>query len=221
MLCEPRQHVPLWLDLSLHFSGQRGPTPGWCHPGTVARRMFFRGCSMHAFQHDSFKRVLLVVQANETGGIGGMETLCVDLGLELHQRGIEIMAIVPEESWADPLVDRFHSYGARVLRLDTDPFYGRLSKLHGRLMQAQRQARLWRLLLRWRPDLVHVHVPCAPAGLAVIAMARLAGIPVIIEEHNVPWPDPSRATRLAAWATNHLAQTVLSVSRYNAGIRTS
>jgi glycosyltransferase involved in cell wall biosynthesis len=175
---------------------------------------------MPARRADTIKRVLLVVHANAGGGIGGMETLCVDLGLELRARNIDVAAVVPEEVWADPLVERFHAAGARVIRLDTDPFIGRLHPVHGRLAQARRLARLWHLLRLWQPDVVHLHVPCAPAGLGVLALARAAGATTVVEEHNVPWPDPSLRIRCSADIVNRLAHVTLSVSRYNAALRT-
>src|SRR6266536_247533 len=175
---------------------------------------------MTANRIDTIKRVLLVVHANAGGGIGGMETLCVDLGLELRERNIDVAAMMPEDAWADPLVDRFQAAGVHVIRLDTDPFIGRLDPIRGRLAQAWRLARYWRLLRRWKPDVAHLHVPCAPAGQGVLALARAAGAITVVEEHNVPWPDPSLGTRLGANTVNRLAHVVLSVSRYNAALRT-
>jgi glycosyltransferase involved in cell wall biosynthesis len=175
---------------------------------------------MHASRSDTINRVLLVVHANAGGGIGGMETLCVDLGLELRKRNIEVAATMPEDAWADPLVERFHAADVHVVRLDTDPFVGRLDPIRGRLTQAGRLGRFWRLMRGWKPDVVHLHVPCAPAGLSVLAVARSVGAITVVEEHNVPWPNPSRRTRLGADTVNRLAHVILSVSRYNAALRT-
>ena len=150
-----------------------------------------------------------------------METFCVDLGNELVRRGVEVTAMMPEGAWADPLAERFDAVGVQPIRLDTDPFKGRLDPVRGRLTQALRWRRLWHLLESWGPDVVHLHVPCAPAGLGVMTLARAAGATAVVSEHNVPWPDASARTRLAARAVNRVAHAIVSVSRYNAALRTA
>jgi len=169
----------------------------------------------------SVRRVLTVVHANAGGGLGGMETFCVDLSRELAGRGIEVTAVIPEDGWADPLVARFEDGDVRVVRLDTDPFKGRLNVVRGRIAQVQRWARLWHELRAWRPDVVHLHVPCAPAGLGTLALARAAGVATVISEHNVPWPDPTPRERLAARAIDRAAQAIVAVSRYNGALRSA
>ena len=68
---------------------------------------------------------------------------------------------------------------------------------------------LTRFLRRWRPDLVHCHLPLA--GVAGRLAGLRAGTPVIYTEHNLlehyhPW------TRRAALWTWHFQQRVLAVS---------
>ena len=156
------------------------------------------------------RRVMLVVQSTI---VGGMETHCVDVGAELVHRGVEVLAIVPEQNAFDDLGERFLRAGASVRRLDT---HG----LRGRSRQALRLLSLVKICRQWRPDVVHVHTGGATGGLAVVLAARhAAGAVTVITEHDVPVASPSRHQRFARWAMDRQVHAIVAVSKRNARLR--
>ncbi len=156
------------------------------------------------------QRVLFVLQST---AIGGMETHCVDLVAEYARRGIEIHVVLPRAASLDPLVDRFRSGGASVLRITTDARAGRTAQLSGLIAYG-------RLIRQLRPDVVHLQTGGATGGLAPIAIARVIGDAVVaITEHDVPAPSPGRVQRVARFVMDRCAHLIISVSRRNAKLR--
>jgi glycosyltransferase involved in cell wall biosynthesis len=153
---------------------------------------------------------MLVVQSTS---VGGMETHCVDVGAELVQRGVEVLAIVPEAAAFDDLGERFMRAGATVRRLDT---HG----LRGRSRQALRLLSLVQICRQWRPEVVHIHTGGATGGLAVVLAARhAAGAVTVITEHDVPVSSPSTHQRLARRTMDRQVHAIIAVSKRNARLR--
>jgi glycosyltransferase involved in cell wall biosynthesis len=162
------------------------------------------------------RRVLVVIHA---GGVGGMETLGVDLAREYASRGIEVTAVVPPDGRLDVVGERLVAAGARVERLWTyesgaadAPAGGRRAKLRGLVA-------LFGVVRRIRPHVVHLHT--SGGGLSAAAVCRLAArrVPLVVTEHMPPeWAEP-RSRRLRCWSLDRLARAVVAVSRRNLALR--
>lgn len=156
------------------------------------------------------RRIVLALQST---AVGGMETHVVDLAAEYVRRGIVTTVLVPEAPTFDAVAERVTAGGAAVVRLDTDA-------RGGRRQQLPRLARLGRTLRRLHPDAVHLHTGGATGGLGFVALARAAtSASVTVTEHDVPVEVPARAARCARFAMDHLAHTLVAVSRRNARLR--
>jgi len=142
-----------------------------------------------------------------------METHVIDLAGEYVRRGMTVRAVVPASESMDVLVPRFEANGIEVVRRSSDARHGRLRQLAG-------VPTFVREIRAFRPDVLHLQTGGATGGLGVVAMARLAGVPVVaVTEHDVPGERPSLHQRLARRAMDRLLHALIAVSRRNARLR--
>jgi glycosyltransferase involved in cell wall biosynthesis len=162
----------------------------------------------------SSQRIMLVLQsADPPTTSGGMESLCIHLADEMRKRDLSVAMVLPETSVFDSLATKFVELGAEVERLDTDA-------RRGRVRQLARLFRFVNLLRRWRPDVIHLHTGGATGGLAVMVAGRLAtSASLVLTEHDVPPPRPKRADRFGRVLLDRVSHAIVSVSRFNAGLR--
>jgi glycosyltransferase involved in cell wall biosynthesis len=156
------------------------------------------------------QRVLFVLQSTQ---VGGMETHVIDLAGEYVRRGITVRAVVPADPSMDVLVPRFEANGVEVVRRSSDA-------RRGRLRQLAATPAFIRDIRTFRPDVLHLQTGGATGGLGVVAMARLARVPVVaVTEHDVPGERPSLHQRLTRGAMDRLLHALIAVSRRNARLR--
>ncbi len=158
-------------------------------------------------------RVVLVVNAT---AVGGMEALCVDLAREYTRRGLRVAVAVPAAPNLDILAERFEATGARVRRIETGPRGSWPGQLRGAL-------NAWRLIRRFRADVVHLHTGGAngatPPALALAIACRLLRRPLVLTEHANPVRRGRRRVRMRRWLLDRLASATVQVSRRNAELR--
>ena len=153
---------------------------------------------------------MLVLQATS---LGGMETHCADLAVELARRGIEVRLVLPEAATYDALSARVAAAGVEPVRFRTDGMRGRMAQLKGLTALAT-------MLARWRPDVVHVHTGGATGGLATVALGRLfTRRATVVTEHDVPASAPSASHRIKRAALDRAADAIVAVSRRNGRLR--
>jgi glycosyltransferase involved in cell wall biosynthesis len=164
-------------------------------------------------EHRSRAAIHRVVLVAQSASLGGMETLVADLARDYVSRGIAVRCVIPEGKKFDEFALRCTGAGGDTVRLDTDARAGRIA-------QAWRTPRFYRMLRSWRPDAVHLHTGGATGGLGVVATARAAGVPgVIVTEHDVPCRHPGIQQRLPHKWSDRLAHATVAVSRRNAALR--
>ena len=155
-------------------------------------------------------RLLLIVQST---GLGGMETHVIDAAAEFVRRGSEVRVVIPTGAGLDELARRAEAGGATVWRLDTDD-------RHGRARQVRALVRFASALVRWRPDVVHLHTGAAKGGLPALLAARLSpGTTVVMTEHNVPEGRQGGRQRLRQRTLDRGVHALVAVSRRNARLR--
>ncbi len=163
------------------------------------------------------KILVLIHEFPPIGGGGGHVAL--DLGRELVKRGHDIVLItshfkdLEKEEWID---------GMRIIRvpaLRNEAF--RASFLS---MSTYIATGLWacfRLLKKWRPDVIHVHF-AVPAGGLAWAFSRLTKIPYVLTAHlgDVPGGAPEKTDRWFRWIfplTHRIwrdAKQIVAVSKF-------
>jgi len=143
-----------------------------------------------------------------------MEAHAVDLAMELARRGSDVRLVLPTSPEYDALAHAASQGKVRLWRLDTISWQGRRA-------QAKAHAALARQLMRWRPDVVHVHTGTTTGGLTVVLLARLVtSAVVVLTEHDVPSPVPSLHQIVTRAMIDWSVDALIAVSRRNARLRT-
>lgn len=131
-------------------------------------------------------------------GRGGAERLLVE-GLLAADRRRFTFGYGYFLPWKDALVAALRDAGAEVTCFSASGAAG----IFGRVGDVARYLR------RWRPDVIHAHLPLA--GVVARAVGRLLDVPVVYTEHNVleRYHPATRAANLATWS---LQAKVIAVS---------
>lgn len=145
---------------------------------------------MSSTEPDRRRRILILIKGL---GIGGAERLISGSvpGWDRDRFEYRVAYVLP---WKDQLVREIRDAGIEVdcvgSRFGMDPWT---------------LVRLWRLIHRWRPHLIHAHLPSA--GI----LARLIpGIPVVYTEHNITgsYRQPTRALNRLTYGRNDVVAAV-------------
>ena len=160
------------------------------------------------------RRVLAVIHA---GGVGGMETLAVDLTREYASRGIEVTAVLPPGPALDVVEQHLVAARARVVRLWTYESGAADTPADRRRVKRRGLVALAGVVRRMRPDVVHLHT--SGGGLSAAAACRVGRAPLVVTEHLPPETPRSRTQRMRGWGLDRLAGAMVAVSRRNLDLR--
>ena len=156
------------------------------------------------------RRVMLLTQSV---AMGGMETHVRDLAVEYVRRGLAVSLVLPPGGEFDRIATACSNEGVAVSRLVTDRRHGVRAELSG-------LAKLAGTILRFKPEVVHLHTGGATGGLAPFTVTRLCSRAATVRtEHDVPTALPGRSFRATSWLTDRLTGGLVAVSRRNAHLR--
>jgi glycosyltransferase involved in cell wall biosynthesis len=130
------------------------------------------------------------------GGGGGKA--CQDIALELSTRGHELIVLTSHfsdlpkvENYPNLKVIRYsvarkHEFQAGLFTMGLYIFK---STING-----------FKLIRKWKPDLIHVHF-AVPAGVAALILHRLTGIPYLLTTHlgDIPGGSPQKTDKWFRW----------------------
>lgn len=138
----------------------------------------------------------------------GTEQMVLDLAQRLLEDGHAASVVVPDVPALAGLAGEVEALGARLLRCQDVWSEGRNAT--GNLRA------LYRVYRDERPDVVHAHIPWAPAAWETIAAARLARVPAIVRTEHNPIPEPlTRRQRIKLRVLDAMVTRIVCVSAGN------
>lgn len=144
-----------------------------------------------------------VVQYTDALALGGAERVLAMCAIGLGPRGWRSSVVLHEHPAVVPLRDELVAAGVTVRSLPPRRGPLGLASLPG----------IARSFRRLRPDVVHIHRPWAPAGIAAVLAARLAGVPAVVATEHLYVPGTPRRILLLRRLVDRLVGTTIAVSR--------
>ena len=130
------------------------------------------------------------------GGGGGR--VAQDICAGLAQRGHELTVLTAQ---CEDLPEKEEQGSLRLVRIQSgrrQPFRADMRAMLGYVWTGFWQG--WRLIRRWKPDVIHVHF-AVPAGVAAWALSVVTGVPYVLTVHlgDVPGGVPEKTGEWFRW----------------------
>lgn len=142
-----------------------------------------------------------ILHLQKVTGVGGSERHLLMLLPALAARGHHVTMVVLRDAGSEPFLAAADEQGVDVVALDA-----------GSHANPALAARLYRLIRRYRPALVHTHL--IHADVHGQPAARLAGVPAVSTVHGTPGPYRREPSRSAAAVAGRLARRTLAISEH-------